>query len=609
MASNSFTETPDDIGGNRESSAPLPAGFDWQNQSSSYLKREQSAWPSHRTAYDNAISRPRLAAWDHMVGMLKASGLDDKSKMQVVNAWVNEAIRYDQDKYSKSKNVGNDPNWYQTSFHTLDSGKGVCGDIGRLKYQTLKAVGIDDKNMRLVGGDVHDLVDTSKTEAHELLMVNTGGRSYLLNNNMAADGNKLDQGGVELASSYFQGKPAETRYGKFGINGHDAVFVPTVSENGQGLRAYNIPWDPKKGAAQYPSFADAPADTQNATQVREASSSVNINNPADSEQIKGLIKEARDLRISGLSPKPAVGTDKAFKDIKDWLDIPSDKQASLRDSLEKMPPDKRDDYYEELKKHLDPETHKIPVDADKRKAALDSAADAASRNGGVLRNPQIDDHTRAIADASAPPAPQPPEAKKPDDAKPPETAKPPESTKTPERTSRHDQDTDDTKPATAQAPSPTGTAKPKEPLPKKSAKNNHADLRRHPHHHKTGKHPAHSKSKSVSNPQSPHADTTGLHVTLAQDSHGTNTYSLMDGQNRPIRNVEVHGEIYGPTPIHGATVQDPTINKLLQGTYTGHRNPNPPAPAVTEPATGTSNKGNNARAVIVSPGAKLAPHQ
>ena len=116
----------------------------------------------------------------------------------------------------------------------MSSGKGLCSDIARLKYETLKAVGISDKNLRLVYGPIYDKEDKYLAN-HEVLLVNVDGQNVILNDNVAGGhfaANHLPHGGVKSADVFVFGKEGGSTVNAFGR------FIPLQADSETGSKAY-----------------------------------------------------------------------------------------------------------------------------------------------------------------------------------------------------------------------------------------------------------------------------------------------------------------------------------------------------------------------------------
>jgi predicted transglutaminase-like cysteine proteinase len=190
-------------------------------------KRQNESYMSRRPDSDALINQcrlqkgcnPRIDAWNEFVDTLKSSRLDLMGKVEAVNTWVNETIRFDDAK----SDAGSDwRDWHQTPFTTLSSGKGQCTDIARLKYETLRASGaLADTDMRLVDGLLYD--EQGRILAgHEMLVVNVNEKDLVLNDNFTGthwpSSRPLLHGGVESADVFVLGKQggsAVNTYGRF----------------------------------------------------------------------------------------------------------------------------------------------------------------------------------------------------------------------------------------------------------------------------------------------------------------------------------------------------------------------------------------------------------
>lgn len=94
----------------------------------------------------------------------------------VVNAWVNSAIRYDNEEIGKNNR--------RNLNEALIDGKGVCDEQAQLKLHALQAVGFKPEDIRFVVGNV---VQNGKFKiAHAVTTVRIDGRTLVLNNQLSA---------------------------------------------------------------------------------------------------------------------------------------------------------------------------------------------------------------------------------------------------------------------------------------------------------------------------------------------------------------------------------------------------------------------------------------
>lgn len=117
-------------------------------------------------------------AWLAQFGPLKYASIAQKAL--AVDGAVDSLIeyKYDQDNYGV-------PNYWATPLETLSRGSGDCEDFAILKFFTLKALGVPEKNLRLtlVGDQGSEKLD------HAILVVNAAeGRenALILNNDSEA---------------------------------------------------------------------------------------------------------------------------------------------------------------------------------------------------------------------------------------------------------------------------------------------------------------------------------------------------------------------------------------------------------------------------------------
>jgi predicted transglutaminase-like cysteine proteinase len=190
----------------------------------------------------------RIHAWNGFVDTLRSSHLDLSTKVQIANVWCNEVTRY-----------GVEDTYYQTAFQTASSGMAKCGGIARFKYETLRAIGVDDKNMRLVGGRIYD-PKGDFIDAHEILLVNIKGNNFVLNDNVTGGHFNvplpIPHGGVEPARRFMwgtEGRSAINNYGR---------FIPLTADSETGTMAYPTFFD-KKGEYIFPPNVSGPEYSSN----------------------------------------------------------------------------------------------------------------------------------------------------------------------------------------------------------------------------------------------------------------------------------------------------------------------------------------------------------
>jgi len=226
-----------EIAGFREShdSTLIPLDLS-KEQNESYLSRRPESDTLINQCRSQKGCNPRIDAWNEFVDTLKSSHLDPMSKVEAVNVWVNETIRYDD---AKSDAGADWRAWHQTPFTTLSSGKGQCTDIARLKYETLKASGaIADTDMRLVDGLLYD--EQGRVLAgHEMLVLNVDGKNWVLNDNFTGthwpSSRPLLHGGVESADVFVLGKQGGSAVNTYGR------FVPQTADHENDTTYYPNP--------------------------------------------------------------------------------------------------------------------------------------------------------------------------------------------------------------------------------------------------------------------------------------------------------------------------------------------------------------------------------
>lgn len=97
-----------------------------------------------------------------------------KETLIAVNNYVNSKIQYraDQDVWNKS-------DYWASPAESFAKGQGDCDDYAIAKYFTLKQLGFNENDMRLVV-----LKDKSKDEIHAVLAVRNGTSYYILDNQL-----------------------------------------------------------------------------------------------------------------------------------------------------------------------------------------------------------------------------------------------------------------------------------------------------------------------------------------------------------------------------------------------------------------------------------------
>jgi hypothetical protein len=93
---------------------------------------------------DNAPTTcpPSLVAYRSMIGVVRQIA-DPLTQAGVVNAWVNNAIQYDNVEAKQAS-------WRRTLTDTLAAGQGVCDEQGQLKLYALDKAGFKPENLRFV---------------------------------------------------------------------------------------------------------------------------------------------------------------------------------------------------------------------------------------------------------------------------------------------------------------------------------------------------------------------------------------------------------------------------------------------------------------------------
>lgn len=118
---------------------------------------------------------PGLLKYQAMLNEVRAMGAPYLQAM-VINAWVNSAIRYDNEEVGSNKRRNLD--------EALIVGKGVCDEQSQLKLHALQAVGFRPADTRYVVGNV---VQNGKFKiAHAVATVRINDRTFVLNNQLSA---------------------------------------------------------------------------------------------------------------------------------------------------------------------------------------------------------------------------------------------------------------------------------------------------------------------------------------------------------------------------------------------------------------------------------------
>ena len=131
------------------------------------LGREQKLYASCDTGQPDCPSylrqwRQHLKDW---------AGADILSQLENVNGYINASIHYADD----ARAMGRNDAW-STPAVSL-KGRGDCEDYAIAKYESLRALGVPEKNLRLV-----IVNDTLRKLGHAVLAVNTGKGLYILDN-------------------------------------------------------------------------------------------------------------------------------------------------------------------------------------------------------------------------------------------------------------------------------------------------------------------------------------------------------------------------------------------------------------------------------------------
>jgi len=145
-----------------------------------------------RCARDSANCHPHIKAYANMVELAKKIS-DRKIQAAVVNAFVNSAIKYDDDENTALK--ANDNLAPRSQVAALLDGCGICGSISQLKLAALELICFPQDDIRLVGmswakeeqsADNHTIVEAKEenqsVDGHAVVEVRIGNANWILNN-------------------------------------------------------------------------------------------------------------------------------------------------------------------------------------------------------------------------------------------------------------------------------------------------------------------------------------------------------------------------------------------------------------------------------------------
>jgi len=191
-----YGETSNRLAGYQEAHGPLNKSQDarddlfYVERSWNFytVRRDEEARRIASDPHSPIFHEPRVQVWNSLIDKLNAAHLNGTAggkllEAQIVNGWVNTVVAYDYQEASQKDGQlpGGLYQKYQTPYETLSRGRGICVDTALLKYETLRRLGFDDKDMRLVYADIHDSKN-KWIDNHTMLKVNIGGQDFVLNN-------------------------------------------------------------------------------------------------------------------------------------------------------------------------------------------------------------------------------------------------------------------------------------------------------------------------------------------------------------------------------------------------------------------------------------------
>lgn len=93
-------------------------------------------------ALDQAIEQARLSSWRSLIE--QGGILDERSKLQTVNDFINRAVSYGTD-----REIWGADEYWATPLQTLSRGRGDCEDFAISKYFSLVEMGVPSEKLRL----------------------------------------------------------------------------------------------------------------------------------------------------------------------------------------------------------------------------------------------------------------------------------------------------------------------------------------------------------------------------------------------------------------------------------------------------------------------------
>lgn len=135
-----------------------------------YLRSVAAERPLYVSCDRGAASCPSpLKSWRQQIRQWQ--GLGEQARIEAVNSWVNARIRWRDDRAASGK-----ADRWATPAQAL-KGIGDCEDYALLKYESLRALGLDESRLRIV-----IVQDTRKGIGHAVLAVHSQAGILILDN-------------------------------------------------------------------------------------------------------------------------------------------------------------------------------------------------------------------------------------------------------------------------------------------------------------------------------------------------------------------------------------------------------------------------------------------
>jgi hypothetical protein len=147
---------------------------------------------------------PKFSAWVNFLDLaLNLSSLP--LRLQLINGFVNVLIDYDYSKLALAQSDTFFLNWYQSPQETLITGKGVCGYIALVKYESALRLGFTPAQTSLCILDWEtpngEVLSNHQAIGHAILLVDLDGHQQALNNLNAFTETVLQANAKERLSS------------------------------------------------------------------------------------------------------------------------------------------------------------------------------------------------------------------------------------------------------------------------------------------------------------------------------------------------------------------------------------------------------------------------